>query len=321
MSRTLQKKIRNLNLGSKPQQKSASGKKKRPLANRSLRRRTFRNTMPKGVSTSTVDKLRQDFRQQQEYASTHPRQTRAPRVLAKRSMIGEYLATLADPTGNMARIPDAYGAHSGLFRSTYAFNINITTNGSPDTGRFSFAAQPKIGGISNTLGRFKIALINSAQPWPVGQFGLLSSYSPILNGRDLRLDPYYPQMTQPTNFYFTVGCQLGEGDTITPAAPYGTVARYPAQLARVPYNYGLNPPYSVTPVVGGSGGSGFVLPAGEYSIQIYMSGTNLAGNPTNINFPLGTGVLAQVWLTDSTDDTQTSESYILTLFSDRKSVV
>jgi len=185
-----------------------------------------------------------------------------------------YLLTLCNPKKQMSRIPDAFGEQTALFRSLQVFDLSITTNTTPDNGRFSFACQPTLGSISN-LHFFKVACVDGSIPWPNGNFDDGTKYLSVVGGTDLRLDPYYFNMTQPSGFFFQVYCDSNVGDPnpvagMTAAEPYGdlTANGYARGLAQSDQlNYQLNPVYTLA-----GGVSNFIVPAGEYYFFAYNLG-------------------------------------------------
>jgi len=182
--------------------------------------------------------------------------------------VANYMMTLADPKQFMARIPDAFSGVTSLFRSIQTFELSVTPNATADSGRFSFAVQPTLGSISD-LQDYKIALVDSSQPWPIGDFTDPARYVKQIGGSDIRLDPFWAQMTQAANFFYGVVSNSVAGTAgMTALTPFGNLTPFGFASSLARSGQFINGIQIVYDLAGPGNSSNFQIPAGEYWFEM-----------------------------------------------------
>jgi len=178
----------------------------------------------------------------------------------------KYLMCLIDPGGEQgggaARIPTAEARKTGLWCSVQVVEVFASFTGgwaTPDAGRWTCALQPIIGSPS-APSQYKISLADGRLPsWPT-DWTLPASYVGLVDGFDIRVDPYTTNMTQqPAGFVEFLGSAL----TATDALPFGATPI-------VNTMYGFEPTYAA-----GSDNGLIVLPPGNYCVSVVFEGGTL----------------------------------------------
>lgn len=116
----------------------------------------------------------------------------------------EYVGMLMNPKFYMRRYMDPFSRPTALVRSIATFDVPCWIDATGNSGRFSCAIQPTLGspdGNSPTV--WKQALVNGLNPWPT-DFTVPASFIQVLNGRDLRVDPFYEPLTQGPSGFLSV---------------------------------------------------------------------------------------------------------------------
>jgi len=185
-------------------------------------------------------------------------QDRVGRLLSAQhnDFVASYLATLINPKSHMSRVPDSYARPTALVRSISTYDIPVFIDGTVDSGRFSAAIQPTMGGISAPI-NFKVGLVKGNTTWPT-DFSNSGNYTTTLNGRDVRLDQFYGQLTQP----YTGSCGA-DAVSISPNPPFGAAGAF-----ALGFGYNLSPVYSVA-----GNYSRFTLSPGLYYLEVFMNAT------------------------------------------------
>jgi len=183
-----------------------------------------------------------------------------------------YGQCLVDPQHVQSRIPSAEKRRTAIFSSLAEVPIYARVDGNwagPDAGRFSAAVQPTIGSTLSP-NQYKIALADGriADGWgsqatnvPPGSvdWSVAKSYVGVANGYDIRIDPYFQNMTQTPPFF---GFGVGTGAP-TVAVPFGTA------FVLDPPTYGVGVVYNDAPT------SQFTFAPGNYLVDATVSGTGL----------------------------------------------
>lgn len=108
----------------------------------------------------------------------------------------KYFETLVYPEQFCSRPPDIVSLPTTLYRSVREFKLGVNVDNTPDSGRFSFAVQPKLGGI-DALDHYQVAIVNNVNGWPT-DFSIPASYLTESTGTDPRVDPNVPVLTYPS---------------------------------------------------------------------------------------------------------------------------
>jgi len=176
----------------------------------------------------------------------------------------------------MSRIPDSFARPTALVRSIITYNIPAYIDGTSNSGRFSVAIQPVLGATENIDPKdWKVALVNSTGTWPT-DFTQINSFTQIGGGSDLRVDPFFPTLTQPIPGYLK-----GVSSTPGNSGPFdlGTTN------FSVDAGYSINIGFSIG--TGGSAGRWY-LPPGAYVVEVTIANANPTtisitnSNPTNL---------------------------------------
>jgi len=190
----------------------------------------------------------------------------AERDRAKR----DYLHCLVRPDECVARIPDSFAGDTALVSSVSVIKVPCYFTGmGSDAGRFALAVSPTIGSLSSP-DNYKVAMVQPTNnggnySWP-SDLTAPGSFVDQIDGRDIRLDNFYSNLTQPApgNVSYTLPLAAGGNND---NFPFG-VAVAPAAYA----GYGLDAKYlnsATTPVVGAST---FQLPGGYYNVSMLFDG-------------------------------------------------
>lgn len=108
-----------------------------------------------------------------------------------------YLRTILYPEQFSFRPTDIVSQPTTLYRSVREFSLIANLDGTIDSGRFSFAVQPKLGGVDE-LNHFQVAIVDNSGGWPANsQFSLSNTYVSSNLGVDPRVDPNVPTLTYP----------------------------------------------------------------------------------------------------------------------------
>lgn len=151
----------------------------------------------------------------------------------------DYLHCLVRPDECSARIPDSFSGDTALVSSVQVLKVPVYFTGmGADSGRFSCLVQPTLGSLSKPSD-YKVALVQPTlsggnYSWPT-DLTLASNFVKQDNqGKDIRLDPYYQQLTQPPScfaLYYTgtsptnTNCPFGPG-SLSDGGGYGLNVRY-----------------------------------------------------------------------------------------------
>jgi len=176
-----------------------------------------------------------------------------------------YAACLAGPEYTMSRVPDSFPRATALVRSKQVIQVPVFLDTTIDSGRFALNFNPSLGSLSNPS-TYKTALVKSSSGWP---FYLTqpSSFLSTNNGRDIRLDPFISQLTQPDPGVVTYSNASGTGQAA--ANPFGSA---------VVVSDGGNLTADYIP--GQPSGSLFLPPPGQYRYTIAFTLPVAGGNNT-----------------------------------------
>lgn len=186
-----------------------------------------------------------------------------------------YLNCLVSPKNCMSRVPDSFARPTANVRSIITYDVPCYVDGTTNSGRFAVAVQPVLGVTENVNPKdWKVALVNGNTTWPT-DFTIINSFTQIGGGQDLRVDPFFPTLTQNIPGFLN-------GDAVTPGilAPFTNNASY-----NVFTTYSLNIGYEIR--------SGkWYLPPGAY--QVTFTSISLANTliptfmiPANANLQAG----------------------------------
>jgi len=167
-----------------------------------------------------------------------------------------YLETLICPKNVMTRVPDSFARPTALVRSIITYDIAPRIDATLNSGRFAVSVQPILGSSgSGLLKDWKVALVSNTVPWPV-DFTNEGNFIKISGGTDLRVDPFFPTLTQNIPGFLT-------GAALTPASltPFNGVASYV-----VDPSYSLNIGFDIN-----AAGDWFLSP-GTYYLSVLTQG-------------------------------------------------
>jgi hypothetical protein len=188
----------------------------------------------------------------------------------RKKKIQDYLAALIAPQMCLSRIPDSFARPTALVRSTAIINIPVYTVGSVgDQGRFAFAVSPSIGSLSD-ISKAKIALVDASGGWPAGTAGTVPQYVKVIGGDDIRIDPFYVNLTQGEMGLTSFQAQGASAVACTAAIPFGT-------------NPSINAGYNLPVAYGTAGASNFYPPPGQYSFNFSMYNSGVGDMTPSIN--------------------------------------
>jgi len=195
-----------------------------------------------------------------------------------------YFACVTDPKKQIARIPDVFGDKSSVFRSIQVIDLNLTFTGSPNDGKFSVVTKPTLGATDN-VNHFSTALVNPQIVWPVGDFQNPNNYSSTLASNDIRIDPFYDIMTQPSTGFFYNQVPFG-GAGVGMPAPFGNMGEFNNDLlAYNSTNANVYPYYDLSV----AGTSTFSLAIGTYTITLQTA----TGGPFIVT-PFGANIITNL---------------------------
>jgi hypothetical protein len=171
-----------------------------------------------------------------------------------------YVMCLSNPEGHeMVRIPDAFARPTAITRSKVVFELPVRFDDPvpANNGKFSVLARPHLGATDNSR-NFKIAAVDSsgAGGWPTGRFDQQASYLQITGGTDLRIDPFFGQLTQPQPSFLSIA--MGGGAVVS--IPFGTAPTVSN------FSYGL--PFTYDNTTGN-----IALPPGQYIADVLVVNT------------------------------------------------
>jgi len=182
----------------------------------------------------------------------------------------DYLHCLVRPDECAARIPDSFSGDTALVSSVTVLQIPVFFTGmGTDSGRFSCMVNPTLGSL-NEPSTFKVALVKPVSlgggnyQWPK-DLSLSQNFVSIDNGKDIRLDTFYSELTQPG---MGVAYYNGDLPSATAGSPFGASITQQS-------GYGLTVQYN------GSGQSAFSPPPGFYKVDIVLRDST----PTASLFP------------------------------------
>lgn len=175
-----------------------------------------------------------------------------------------YLKTLLYPDQYSFRPTDIVSQPTTLYRSVREFALVVNMDNTINSGRFSLAVQPKLGG-TDSLNHYQVAIVNNSIGWPTStQFSQASTYVTNNLGVDPRVDPNVPTLTYPpignlalTSFGYSgdlVHFNMSGAFTVVSQSQFGVMANFvtmPTDLtlpntvevyAHAPYNQGISLP-------------------------------------------------------------------------------
>lgn len=181
----------------------------------------------------------------------------------KKKKVQKYLACLVAPQAVMSRIPDSFARPTALVRSKQIINVpvNFSAGLAADYGRFAFCVNPSIGSLSG-ISKAKVAMIDSSNGWPQGNALTVPSYLTVVGGNDIRIDPFYTDMTQGEMGLVVWQASGASAVACTAILPFGTA---PIQTAgyNLPVTYATN--FGTTSI--------FYPPPGQYVYTFLMGAT------------------------------------------------
>jgi len=126
----------------------------------------------------------------------------------------DYLKTLLYPDQFSSRPTDIVSQPTTLYRSVREFALTVNLNSTVDSGRFSFAIQPKLGG-TDQLNHYQCAIVDSSTGWPQQiDFSNHLSYQSSNFGVDPRVDPNVPTLTFPPIGNISLNANSYSGDQV-----------------------------------------------------------------------------------------------------------
>lgn len=185
----------------------------------------------------------------------------------------EYLKTLLYPDQYSSRPTDIVSQPTTLYRSVREFALTVNLDNTINSGRFSFAVQPKLGG-TDLLNHYQTAIVDTTNGWPAtSQFSNHLSYQSSNFGVDPRVDPNVPTLTYPPIGNISIGGYGYSGDQVhfnmlgepyvVPNSSFNVLPNF------VTMANDLLLPNGVTVYAHAPYNDGIWLPCGSYSISQY----------------------------------------------------
>jgi len=194
-----------------------------------------------------------------------------------------YLKTLLYPDQFSFRPTDIVSQPTTLYRSVREFALTVNLDNSVNSGRFSFAVQPKLGG-TDQLNHFQTAIVDTTNGWPDQTlYGDQSTYQASNFGVDPRVDPNVPTLTYPPIGNIALSGVIYSGDQVH-FNMMGGVSTLPDTKFNMQANFvtmsvDLVTPGGTTVYAHSPYNQGLWLPCGAYAISQYTENTStFAGN-------------------------------------------
>lgn len=124
-----------------------------------------------------------------------------------------YLKTLMYPEEFTFRPPDSMNAPSSIYRSVQEFSLTVNLDNTVNSGRFSFACQPKLGGVQS-LSEYQTLLVDTSAGWPADLSSPVSYASAVSQNADIRVDKNVPSLTFPGIGNYSAKAQQYAGDNV-----------------------------------------------------------------------------------------------------------
>lgn len=187
----------------------------------------------------------------------------------------EYLHTLVYPDQYAYRMPDELTQPTVLYKSVREFNLLANLDGTPNSGRFSFAVKPILGGTSS-VHNFQVGIVDNTTAWPtsITDFRLPATYVNNNLYSDPRVDPMILPLTSGPLNYYHYNLYNEPVPSLGPSTYYNMLA--PKSLTN---NYGsLMIDFTTIP---SAGSLSFVVPGyGQQTLLANSAGVVLFSVPT-----------------------------------------
>lgn len=134
----------------------------------------------------------------------------------------DYVKSCMYPDNFCCRMPDEVTQPTHVYSCLREFPLYANMDGTPDSGRFSFAVKPIMGALDSPS-HYQVGIVDSTGGWPKS-FGEASNYiSSTGVGGDPRLDPELATLTMPpVGSYRVQNDQAAFGPALLPTEFYGS---------------------------------------------------------------------------------------------------